>query len=224
MFCSQEHLPGRATWYGGAVSAMPSAEPPPEGGTTTSTGPVRATGAAGTPADGTPAAGSAAAAGSADAPGSTGAPAAGLEGDLGWAIRMVSSAFQRVASASVEDLPGGARGYLVLVALDSGEPPSQLALAQQVSLDRTVMTYLLDDLEKHGLTTRRPDPRDRRARQVLITDEGRARLAEARRRLSVAEAELLADLDAADTARLRGLLTRVARTARRDAAGTAPDC
>jgi DNA-binding MarR family transcriptional regulator len=216
MFCSQEHLLSCVIWYGGAVSAAPSAEPPAEGGTTTSAGTVRAAGTT-TSAD-------AEAGGAADAVDSGGTAGAGLEADLGWAIRMVSSAFQRVASASVEDLPGGARGYLVLVALDSGETPSQLVLAQQVSLDRTVMTYLLDDLEKHGLTTRRPDPRDRRARQVLITDEGRVRLAEARRRLSLAEAELLADLDAVDTARLRGLLMRVARTARREATGTAPDC
>lgn len=95
-----------------------------------------------------------------------------LDTDLGWAIRLVGAAFRRVATDSVADLPGGARGYLVLVALASGEPPSQLALAKEVSLDRTVMTYLLDDLEAHELITRRPDPRDRRARQVLLTDAG----------------------------------------------------
>ncbi|MFE9688059.1 hypothetical protein [Streptomyces sp. NPDC006285] len=50
-----------------------------------------------------------------------------LDTDLGWAIRMVSSAFRRVTTASVADLPGGARAYLVLVALSGGEPPSQLA-------------------------------------------------------------------------------------------------
>ncbi|MER5515717.1 MarR family winged helix-turn-helix transcriptional regulator [Streptomyces sp. NPDC002763] len=77
-----------------------------------------------------------------------------LETDLGWAIRMVSAAFSRVATESVSELPGGPRGYLVLVALAGGEPPTQLALAKEVSLDRTVMTYLLDDLEAHELITR----------------------------------------------------------------------
>ncbi|MFE2182489.1 MarR family winged helix-turn-helix transcriptional regulator [Streptomyces sp. NPDC059455] len=148
----------------------------------------------------------------------------GLESDLGWAIRMVSSAFRRVATSSVEDLPGGPRGYLVLVAVASGEPPSQLALAQQVSLDRTVMTYLLDDLETRQLITRRPDPRDRRARQVLITEEGRAQLERAQERLSVAEARLLADLDEHDARQLRLLLTRVAQTAQREALAPEADC
>ncbi|MFE2977538.1 MarR family winged helix-turn-helix transcriptional regulator [Streptomyces sp. NPDC059258] len=141
-----------------------------------------------------------------------------LDTDLGWAIRMVSSAFRNVATESVADLPGGARAYLVLVALAGGEPPSQLALAKEVSLDRTVMTYLLDDLEAHGLVTRRPDPRDRRARQVLITDTGRIRLAEVRHSLAAAEARLLTDLDGDDASRLRTLLSRVARTAQRESA------
>ncbi|MBW0105571.1 winged helix-turn-helix transcriptional regulator [Pseudonocardia sp. KRD-291] len=145
----------------------------------------------------------------------------GLDTDLGWAIRLVSSAFRRVATESVADLPGGARAYLVLVALAGGEPPSQLALAKAVSLDRTVMTYLLDDLEAHELVTRRPDPRDRRARLVLITDTGRARLDQVRHSLAVAETRLLTDLDDHDAHQLRTLLSRVARTAQRDS--VAPD-
>ncbi|TMU95243.1 winged helix-turn-helix transcriptional regulator [Streptomyces sp. DASNCL29] len=139
-----------------------------------------------------------------------------LDTDLGWAIRLVGAAFRRVATDSVADLPGGARGYLVLVALASGEPPSQLALAKEVSLDRTVMTYLLDDLEAHELITRRPDPRDRRARQVLLTDTGRTRLQQVRRSLATAEARLLTDLGDEDAEQLRTLLARVAQTAQRE--------
>lgn len=147
-----------------------------------------------------------------------------LDTDLGWAIRMVSSAFRRVATASVADLPGGARAYLVLVALSGGEPPSQLALAKAVSLDRTVMTYLLDDLEAHDLVTRKPDPRDRRARQVLLTDTGRTRLNEVRQKIAAAEAKLLVDLDEHDNLQLRTLLARVARTAQADTTATDAAC
>jgi len=144
-----------------------------------------------------------------------------LETDLGWAIRLVSTAFSRVATESVAGLPGGPRGYLVLVALAGGEPPTQLALAKEVSLDRTVMTYLLDDLEAHGLVSRSPDPRDRRARLVLITDVGRSRLQRVRQSLAAAEARLLADLDGQDAGKLRSLLARVAQTAQRES--LAPD-
>jgi len=144
-----------------------------------------------------------------------------LETDLGWTIRLVSTAFSRVATESVAGLPGGPRGYLVLVALAHGEPPTQLALARAVSLDRTVMTYLLDDLEAQQLVTRRPDPRDRRARLVLMTDTGRARLQQVRQSLNAAEAVLLADLNDQDEEQLRTLLSRVAQTAKRES--LAPD-
>ncbi|WP_041999820.1 MarR family winged helix-turn-helix transcriptional regulator [Streptomyces sp. AcH 505] len=148
-----------------------------------------------------------------------------LDTDLGWAIRLVSSAFYRVAGESVAELPGGPRGYLVLAALAAGDPPTQLALAKEISLDRTVMTYLLDDLEAHQLVTRRPDPRDRRARQVLITDTGRARFSQVRQNLAAAESRLLIDLDDRDAEQLRTLLSRVARTAQRDSlAPTEADC
>ncbi len=140
-----------------------------------------------------------------------------LETDLGWAIRLVSTAFGRVATDSVADLPGGPRGYLVLMALAGGQTPSQLALAREVSLDRTVTTYLLDDLEAQQLVIRRPDPRDRRARQVVITDTGRARLDQVRRSLAVAEGRLLADLDERDQDQFRTLLSRIARTAQQEA-------
>ncbi|WP_329138583.1 MarR family winged helix-turn-helix transcriptional regulator [Streptomyces sp. NBC_01476] len=162
-------------------------------------------------------------------PGQTGASAeaaagTGLESDLGWAIRLVSGAFRKVATSSVTDLPGGPRGYLVLVAVAAGQPRSQLALAQQLALDRTVMTYLIDDLESNGLVTRRPDPADRRARQVLITAAGTTALAQARRRLGEAEARLLTDLDPAEARQLRALLERVAQTARREAITPDDDC
>ena len=76
-------------------------------------------------------------------------------------------------------MPGGPRGYQVLASAAVEGPRTQLALAQQLGLDRTVMTYLLDDLQKAGLVERRPDPADRRARRVVLTDAGRARLCDA---------------------------------------------
>jgi len=136
-----------------------------------------------------------------------------LETDLGWAIRLVSTAFSRVATESVAGLPGGPRGYLVLVALAGGEPPTQLALAKEVSLDRTVMTYLLDDLEAEGLIERLADPSDRRVRRIAATAKGRARLTELGERLDDAERQCLAGLDEGDQAILRRLVNRLARVA-----------
>lgn len=145
-----------------------------------------------------------------------------MVGDLGedlvWAIRIISGALRRSADESVRDLPGGSRAYLVLTALadPANEPPTQLVLAAKVGVDRTVLTYLLDDLESRGLLTREPNPRDRRARLVVLTPQGEAQLSSIRERMQTEEDQLLSALAPEDALRLRTLLTQVAKQVQSD--------
>ncbi|MDT4938147.1 MAG: hypothetical protein QOG80_1818 [Pseudonocardiales bacterium] len=118
-----------------------------------------------------------------------------LADDLGWGLGTVFRAYVTAAHAAVADLPGGPRGYQVLSAAAHGTVGSQLALAQHLGVDRTVMTYLLDDLEGAGLIERRPDPADRRARRIVATKQGGKLLAALDERLQTAEARLLTPLD-----------------------------
>ena len=118
-----------------------------------------------------------------------------LADDLGWGLGTVFRAYVTAARAAVADLPGGPRGYQVLSAAAQGVVGSQLSLAQHLGVDRTVMTYLLDDLEAAGLIERRPDPADRRARHVVTTEQGTNLLATLDDRLRAAEEHLLAPLD-----------------------------
>ena len=135
---------------------------------------------------------------------------ASVESDLGWALGTVMRSYRRVAEESVADLPGGPRGYQVLSSAARGNSGSQLAMAQRLGVDRTVMTYLLDDLEKAGLVERKPDPADRRARRVVLTEAGRARLCDVERRLRRVEEHVLGPLEPAERDTLRTLLRRVA--------------
>jgi DNA-binding MarR family transcriptional regulator len=64
---------------------------------------------------------------------------------------MVFRGYVNATHEALADLPGGPRGYQVLAAAAGDEHGSQLALAQHLGVDRTVMTYLLDDLEAAGL-------------------------------------------------------------------------
>src|SRR5665213_3920692 len=98
--------------------------------------------------------------------------AAALADDLGWGLGVVFRAYVAAADAAVAEFPGGPRGYQVLAAAARSDVGSQLALAQHLGIDRTVMTYLLDDLEAAKLIERRPDPSDRRARRVVATQLG----------------------------------------------------
>jgi DNA-binding MarR family transcriptional regulator len=133
-------------------------------------------------------------------------------GDFGWAINMVFRAFRQRASVSLADLPGGPRGYLVLSAVAQDLPRSQLALAQQLAVDKTAMTYLLDALEAAGLVERRPDPADRRQRQIVLTSTGRSALEEFGERLAEAEQRLLSALAPEEAHAFRQFLDRVARS------------
>jgi DNA-binding MarR family transcriptional regulator len=125
-----------------------------------------------------------------DAPGCADA----LADDLGWGLGMIFRAYVKAAHAALADLPGGPRGYQVLSAGAQGSVGSQLALALHLGVDRTVMTYLLDDLEAAGLIERRPDPADRRARRIVATDAGNELLTSLNDRLRAAEIHLLGPL------------------------------
>jgi DNA-binding MarR family transcriptional regulator len=139
------------------------------------------------------------------------------EPDVGWNLGVVFRAYLRQANAAFADLPDGPRAYQLLVSVERGTRTSQLALARRLGIDRTVMTYLIDDLVEAGLVERRTDPRDRRARTVVATARGRRRLPELDRRLAAIEAELLAALTPAEAGHLRTLLRKAA--AGQDAAG-----
>ncbi|WP_375386051.1 MarR family winged helix-turn-helix transcriptional regulator [uncultured Microbacterium sp.] len=155
------------------------------------------------------------------ATGPSGIQQAGLTSDLGWALRATSLAFQSWADGAVTDIPSGARGYLVLVAANESVPRSQLTIARQLGIDKTIMTYLVDALVEQSLVERRTDPMDRRVRQLVLTDVGRAALAKARQRLSITEERLLHPLTPPQAEQFRSLLALVAGSARASAIG---DC
>ncbi len=149
-----------------------------------------------------------------DMPGTAASSCRGvLADDLGWALGVTFRAYVAATHSVLADLPGGPRGYQVLSAAASGAVNSQLALAQHLGIDRTVMTYLLDDLEGAGLIERHADPADRRARRIVATARGRGLLATLNERLEAAEAQLLAPLDPAEQASFRTQLRLLATRA-----------
>lgn len=139
--------------------------------------------------------------------------AGGIETELGWSLQAVYSGFARAAAAAVATVPGGARGHQVLVAITTEQPSSQLALAHRLGVDKTAMTYVVDALEAAKLVQRRPDPKDRRVRQVVPTEDGRRLLNAARLALRRVEGTLMRDLTAEEQTQLRGMLARIALAA-----------
>lgn len=129
---------------------------------------------------------------------------------LGWSLTALLREWKARVSAVAEDLPHGERSYQVLAMSAHEEPPTQGALAARLGIDRTVMTYVLDDLERAGLIERRLDPADRRARRIVVTEVGRGVLGELDERVAEAEAELLSGLAPEQRDLLCGLLEHAA--------------
>jgi DNA-binding MarR family transcriptional regulator len=97
-------------------------------------------------------------------------------------------------------------GYVVLSRLAAAPAETQLSLAQAIGYDKSRLIGLLDGLEAEGLLTREPDPDDRRAKIIALTDAGRKRYEAARRDIRRMERRLLAEVEPADADRLRRLL------------------
>ena len=131
--------------------------------------------------------------------------------DLTWLLHRAAQRM-RAALDQVARTCGlaGVRDWIVLSALTAEPGRTQLALAHDLGLDKTTLTFLLDRLEAGGLMIRSLDPHDRRARIPELTDTGRRIQAEVTRARDRAEAELLSAFSEDEQRLLRALLTRLA--------------
>lgn len=131
--------------------------------------------------------------------------------DLGFALVVLARAYQAAVSAALEGVPHGPRGYQTLSAVVRGEQPNQLALATYLGIDRTVMTYVIDDLVLAELVERRLNPADRRERKIVATAKGVRMQHTLQREVQEAEDRILDPLEPQERTKLRELLSRTAR-------------
>lgn len=83
------------------------------------------------------------------------------------------------------------------------------ALADHLRIAPRSATEVADDLERLGFAVRRPDPADRRAVQVRLTDEGTRVSEEIRRARQREGARFFAALDASERADLARVLGKL---------------
>ena len=103
----------------------------------------------------------------------------------------------------------GARAFL-LAHVDRLAPVRATDLVDATALDLSTISRHLRGLEDAGLLTRSPDPDDRRASLLTVTDGGRAFLADAVRVRTAMLASATAHWPADDLATLAALMTRLA--------------
>src|SRR5215208_4662668 len=99
--------------------------------------------------------------------------------------------------------------FAVLHHLEAQGPVSQRDLALALRIQPSNIVALLDELERRGLLTRAPDPRDRRRHRVQPTPSGLRAVILAREATKRAEADVLAPLSPAERREFHGLLLRL---------------
>jgi MarR family transcriptional regulator, lower aerobic nicotinate degradation pathway regulator len=105
----------------------------------------------------------------------------------------------------------GIHDYKVLALLGEGECTAQSTMAELISVDRSQLVGLLDDLEERGLVERHRAKDDRRRHTVTLTGAGREQLTLLRTIVKRVEEEFLAPLDDESRRQLYELLARLAR-------------
>ncbi|KUM87796.1 MarR family transcriptional regulator [Streptomyces pseudovenezuelae] len=134
----------------------------------------------------------------------------GLHADTGYLLYRLGLRSGQLFNTFLQESGLRLRHYAVLRYLAGSEGALQRELSAQLGYDPSAIVGLVDDLEKLGMTERRPSPDDRRSKTVVLTDTGRSFLRgtdEAGRRVTN---DLLAPLDPAERDTLQALLLRIA--------------
>lgn len=89
--------------------------------------------------------------------------------EIGILAQLSAAAFERA-------MPGWQTAHFAVVQhlIRRGDGVTPLELARAFQQPKTTMTHTLQVLEKRGLVTLRPNPRDGRSKLVGLTDDGRA--------------------------------------------------
>jgi len=98
--------------------------------------------------------------------------------------------------------------YAALAAINDNSGIDQVTLAGLIAYDRTTITGVVDRLAQKGLVARNESSRDRRARELKITDAGRRTLRGITPAVEAAQRTLLRGLSAKDAKELVRLLQR----------------
>ncbi|MGI8393247.1 MarR family winged helix-turn-helix transcriptional regulator [Leucobacter sp. W1038] len=130
--------------------------------------------------------------------------------DLAFLLARANALSLARVNAALADFDIKIRHYSVLAIAATDARPSQRELSEFLQLDPSQIVSLVDYLEKRGLVTREPDPRDRRANVVVATPQGKQLAEQARDAVKVSEDHWFSILPQEDAERLGSILRTLA--------------
>jgi DNA-binding MarR family transcriptional regulator len=133
-------------------------------------------------------------------------------------IHVLNRYFERSLAETTDAHGVGIGEYKVLTALRGSGPPYRISpskLAKALMLSTGAMTNRLDNLEEAELVRRLPDPDDRRALQVELTEKGWQLWQDMVSAQAEKEALIASALGESEKVRLNALLRKLMREAER---------
>jgi DNA-binding MarR family transcriptional regulator len=127
-----------------------------------------------------------------------------------WLTGQVARKAERLVSDALAQEGVRRQHFTVLTSLAEQGPASQATLGRRLSIDRSDLHAILNELEHDGLINRVRDEQDRRRNVVELTSRGAGTLKRLDKRVDGAQRALLEPLSATDRRDLRRLLEQLA--------------
>ena len=128
------------------------------------------------------------------------------------AMRMASRRLSQMYDAALA--PAGLKStqFAILTAIGrrAHDPPTMRELADAMAMDRSTLGQNLRPLERDGLVAWEPSEADRRRKLVVLTEEGRAKYAQARPLWRSVQERFERTVGTAQAAKLRRILLSIA--------------
>ena len=130
---------------------------------------------------------------------------------IGFLIHDVSRLRRTVVDKALRPLGITRSQWWVLanLARDDGTAMTQTELARVMDVGKVTLGGLIDRLESGGLVRRQPDPADRRAKRIVMTQKGSRLLAEIHTVAREVDTRIMAGIAKADIARTEALLAKM---------------
>lgn len=128
---------------------------------------------------------------------------------VGFALSSIGYAVARRFRATLVPLSLEPREFALLRAVAAAEGQTQQALGDRLLIPASKMVAFVDALEERDLLERRPNPSDRRAKALHLTDEGRLLLDKAFALAVEFESRICAGLTDEERVQLLDLLAKV---------------
>ena len=137
----------------------------------------------------------------------------GLDGVLGFHIRLAHTAMYRDFAAAFQDLDLTQKQTATLWLIASNPGASQAALAGTLNMDRATMMAIIDRLQDAGTVVRERSTADRRRHEVYLTSAGQRVLTKARAAIAKHEKRFTSKFTPAELAALTSALRKISEGA-----------